>query len=113
MDDARLMYVIMSALDTTASVIKKRDEDENWVFGVMVTQEEIEEAKRIIGERFTEGASLAGSSSPLEKASAYAFGTLQAAYDAFINNEIIPKTAVNDALVLLQKVLWPPKEEED
>lgn len=113
MDDARLIYVIMVAFDTTESVIKKRDDDENWVFGVMVSHDEIQEAKRIIGERFTEGASLAGSASVLEKASAYAYGILQAAYEAFNNSEIIPTTAVNDAMSLLQKVLWPPKAEED
>lgn len=112
MDDARLMYVIMTALNTTENVIKKRDDDPNWVFGVMVTPPEIEEAKEIIGERFTAGISLTGSASVLEKTAAYALGVIESAQDSWNTRETVPPEALDAAAKLLRRVLWPSKEEK-
>lgn len=110
MDDARLMYVIMAALDTTESVVKKRDEDENWVFGVMVTRDEIQEAKRIIGERFTEGTPLAGSASVLEKVAAHALGVMESTVSMWREHDCVPREPLEKAVEVLRGTLWTPEE---
>lgn len=113
MDDAKLLHVMMTALDTTWNVIHKGTEDNDYIFGVMVTKEDVLLAKKIIGDRLTEGRPLFGSASTLQKVSAYALGVMEAAKEDYEANGTSPSQAMQDAIKLLGDALGLNDEDND
>lgn len=92
MDDVRLLFVITTALEATENLIKRRDNDPNWVFGVMITIEEIEEAKKHISEKFAAGREIF-SAGALEKTAAYALGVFEKLHEEKVDDSGSSETA--------------------